>query len=496
MAKTARVLAVSSTIVKLWVREVASATGTSIRTVKVGAGVSLVLASFLGALLALVAASHLEGDIPSELRAAALRASFSGAALTGGAIGVVLCMSVPSRTALQNLIDLLPIDRVTARLGQIVPLFTAGLVYSLALSMSGIAIVVRTTTSVWIAVGGVAAYIALVIVALAFSIGVFSVAQYASARLLRLPPQYAATLGGAAALVITLAATVPDILSSQPVLEFTWGIGEVLPARVFAWVAYGQPGAIIGATLWGAVAASLVWFGAKLRTPSSRNRQPRWLHGMKPLGRSAGWGHVWFEMLIAVRNPQFTMTVLLVPATLGGVYALTLVPAVSALAGQLGLSVAVFPMMLALYSGGRTLPSAWVGRVVGSTTAVRVIAKSIAIVMTSGLLSCCIATVLLASRLVQPADLGDLVARCVLALGLALAVGTLIPYSEQQPLSIVAGGFVLAVGYLLITLSVGMGTQGLAPGTSTAILLAAALAALGAYALLSARALRSGPVRA
>lgn len=456
----------------------------------------MALAFGLGGLLALIAAAQLTEGIPSALRAAVLRTSFSGAALTGGAVGVVLCISMPSRSALQNLLDLLPVGRLPSRLGQIAPLYAVALLYSLALSATGAAVVVRTATSTWASAGGIASYAALVVVALSCSIALFTITQSTLGRLLHIPPHYAAAAGGLVSLVATIAATVPDILASQPQLHFTWSLSEVLPARVFAWAALGSPWALAGSGSWLLGTVALLWFAARLRPPSLHSRQPRWLQGMPPIRRTAWWGQVWCESLTSVRNPQYAMTALLVAAAVIAVKALALLPAVNGLSAQLALSVAVFPFMLALYSAGRTRPSSWIARSSGADRASATMAKPTAIAVTSGIPSVAALIALLVLDLVSLHDLPEAAARCAFALALALSVGVVIPYSEQQPLSVIAGGFVLGIVYLLVTLGIGLVTQSLAMGTSTLAMCAAALAAFAVYLSLDTRAQRAEPVRA
>jgi hypothetical protein len=96
--------------------------------------------------------------------------------------------------------------------------------------------------------------------------------------------------------------------------------------------------------------------------------------------------------------------------------------------------------------------------------------------------------------LIGPSDLPGMVARGVLALGVTLACGALVPYSEQQPLSAVAGGVLAAVCYMLVTLSSGLMTQQSPPGSDAIMTAAAAALALMAYVMLAARH-RRGPVR-
>jgi hypothetical protein len=57
--------------------------------------------------------------------------------------------------------------------------------------------------------------------------------------------------------------------------------------------------------------------------------------------------------------------------------------------------------------------------------------------------------------LLSAEDLALTVLRWVIAMTIALVAGTVVPFSEQQQLSVAAGGFLLAVVYLIVSLGIG-----------------------------------------
>ncbi|OZB81532.1 MAG: hypothetical protein B7X41_16795, partial [Microbacterium sp. 14-71-5] len=192
MSGLRRVGAVGAASLVLWTREVARLLGTTTRAVRIGASLGGVLAALFGLSLALVAGQQLTAEVPAELRSSLVRTSFAAAALTAGLVAVVLCVSAPARTALQNLLDLLPVSRAEARIGQLVPVLAAGLLYSAALTSTSVVVVVRTGSGPGGIALGLVAYALLLLVALVVTVGLFSLLQTAGRSWVRLPAPYAA----------------------------------------------------------------------------------------------------------------------------------------------------------------------------------------------------------------------------------------------------------------------------------------------------------------
>jgi hypothetical protein len=162
--------AVAGVALRLWLREVARLFGVPVGRVVAGAIGAGVLALVLGGMLALVATQELDARLPVELAGPILGSSFGGAALTGGGIAVALCAASPPRTALQNLLDLLPVSRASTRIGQLLPVVLMGFGFSLALSSTGVFVVAKLSSDVAAFAVGLAALLLLLASALLITV--------------------------------------------------------------------------------------------------------------------------------------------------------------------------------------------------------------------------------------------------------------------------------------------------------------------------------------
>jgi hypothetical protein len=446
---------VARVTVILWIREVARVLHTTRRHVALGIVASTVLAGALGAMLAIVAASQVTADIPHELRATILRTSFSGSVLSAGAIAVALSLSAPQRTALQNLLDLLPISRGAARLGQLLPILIVGFVYSVALSSTGLVVISRAALTTAEAAVGMTACFILIAVALLLAVSLFSLLQSATA-LIRLPAQYGAAVAGLLTLGTVLSLTVPDIFASAPA-----GPGQNLPADLFPHRAFAGAVAspsVLGWTLviaWIVAAVASAWAAAVGYRPEAKPHRYRLLRGTRPLARTPFWGDLWMESLIAIRNQQYVLVVCIIPVAIGAVWMASLDSSTAIVATSLAGSLTVLPFMLALYAVGRTARFQWIATMATARRRLHVTPKAVTYFGVALVLAVPTAMAFVALGLLPPDALGSTMLRWVVATFVALVAGTLVPYSEQQPLSATAGGFILAVTYLLVSLGTG-----------------------------------------
>lgn len=141
-------LLVSGVAFKLWVRGVASVFRISERRVVacVIAGVGVAL--MFGLLLALITTRDLQWTLPEELRQVILRTSFGSAVITTGIVSTILYLMSPPHGSLQTLLELLPVSRLAAQLGQMVPVLLTGLVLCLDLCRNHDPHLGRRTTTV------------------------------------------------------------------------------------------------------------------------------------------------------------------------------------------------------------------------------------------------------------------------------------------------------------------------------------------------------------
>lgn len=492
-----RIGAVGAASLVLWTREVARLLGTSTRAVRIGVSLGGVVAALFGLALAAVAGQQLTAEVPEELRSSLVRTSFAAAALTTGLVAVVLCVSAPARTALQNLLDLLPISRAEARIGQLVPVLGAGLLYSAALTSTSVVVIVRTSPDPGGIVLGLLVYALLLVTVILLTVGLFSLLQTAGGVWVRLPAPYASTFAGVLSVAAVLAATAPDILAPPSVVAAGWSPAELLPSRIFARAAISvEVGAGVGVGIWVPLAALVLWVGSRQRSPEGARAGVPVLRGSRPLARNAWCGRLWVELLVAVRNPQFLTTALLLPLGVAAVAALRQMPAAMLIVPALAGALPVLPFVLAVQSVGRTTTVHWVPTLAAGAGAPWRWPKALAAAAAGAGLAVPVLVAVLTIGLIPLTQLPDVLLRCLLGLVTALLCGAVVPYSEDQPLSATLGGFLLALLYMSSTLVIGWATMKAVPGTDRLLIVAVAIVFAGLFAVVAGRHASREPGRA
>ncbi|WP_295013657.1 hypothetical protein [uncultured Microbacterium sp.] len=489
--------AVARIALTLWIRDVARVLGTRTRIVALGAIVSFVLLLLFGVGLALVAGAQLRAEISSELRLSLVRTSFAAAGMTAGLIAVVLCLSAPPRTALQNLLDLLPVSRARARLGQLAPVMGAGFVYSAALTSTAVVVILKTAPGRGDVLRGLTCYVLLLVCFLWAAIAAFTALHAAAIALLRVPGPYASAFAGVLSLAGVLALTTRDILAVRPTASDAAGLWEILPPRVFARAAaVPQVWSCAASAFWVVAALALLWLVSRHHVPGAPRAAIRLLTGTRPPRRTAWWGQFWAEILIGARTPAFVVTVLLLPAGIAAVWVLAhAVPGAALIVPTLAGSLPVLPFLLALHAVGRTIRSRWVTRLAAGEHAPLLWPQALAAAILGAALGAPALVAVTIGGLVPSAQVPDIAVRCLLGLTAALLCGAIVPYSEEQPLSATAAGLLLALVYMSTTLVAGWIAAVTAPGTDRALLLAAVTVFSGLYVLVASRQRFVEPVR-
>ena len=482
---------IAAVALRLWLREIARLLAVPVRRVVAALVVAGAGALALGGLLAAVAAANLPDELPAELRSALVGTSFGGAALTAGALGVALCVAAPTRTALQNLLTLLPVGPVAARIGQLLPTLLLALGYTLAISSTAAVVVVRTSRRPIEVALGLAAEFALVTTVLLVAVGLFSLVETAATRVGRLPHAYATALAGSAALAATLAATVPDVLLPPPAPGTDPGLAGLLPHRAFATAATGVPSVLGWLTplAWVAVAAGITVLAARVHRPAPPPRRFVLPRRTRPLRATTGWGLLWLELLVLLRSPQPALVALAIPVAVAGVALVARLPHAASVVPSLASAVVLLPALLALHVPGRTLPFDWVPDLLTARPATRLLPQFTAVALVALALAAPTVAALLLLGLVEHAAVGGLAVRGLLVLTLALACGSLVPWSEQQPLSASAGGLLFALASVLLALGLSAATSALGAAAELPLL---ALAAVLTGALFASARLRTG----
>ncbi|MEA5454631.1 hypothetical protein SPF06_07840 [Sinomonas sp. JGH33] len=255
----------------LWVRELAGLFRTRSRTIVAAAGGAFAAALALGVVLALAAAQTTAGSIPQELASTMLRTAFSSSAVICTLIVVVLAVSLPARTSLQSLLDLLPVGRTAGQVGQLVPVVAIAATFGLALSATAMVVSQRLLSPGATVLAGVL-LVGNVVSLQMIALGVFQAFANLLKRYLRLPHQYAVAVGAAVVMAAALLAFSRDVLEFRYAPD-AWSVTDLLPPRLTARLLMGADGtAVVGIAGWWAAAS---WRSSREAAPIDRTmRRP------------------------------------------------------------------------------------------------------------------------------------------------------------------------------------------------------------------------------
>lgn len=486
MSRHSAVAEVARTTAILWVRELSKLFRTSERVVLLATIGAFVVALAFGCVLALLSSSQLDTTVPSELKVLILRTAFGGSIVTTSIIATVLCITSPQRTALQTLLDLLPVSRRGASIGQLLPLIVTGFVFSVTLSGTAVAVLVKTTTSAFMQVLSIILLLLIVAVTLAFSIGTFRLLDSVLRRYVRLPGQYSASISAICVIALAAASVASDIFALAPARNSGFTVGDLLPHRAAALVV-ADAGALVGfvvLALWGAIGPGLVVICGELHRQDLEPGIIRAFRGTHPPAGSF-LASLWAEALIAIRAPQTIVAVLALAPAIAVVSWLTTNAVLASTAYSLAAGIPSMPFLLAIYAVGRTADARWTGKHLTANASWWVLPKLCAYAFVAIAIAIPVVLIEMLLSLVGVDDLGEIGARALLAFGSAFVGGTLVPYSEEQPLSVTASGFITAMLFLGIRLGLSWASQYLNPFETNSATLAIALVLLALYWLIA-----------
>lgn len=446
-ARVARIAGLSAT---LWLRELSLVLRLRERQVIALGGCIVALAVAIGTLLGLASSAQISQDLPVELRAVLLRTAFAGAAITAATVAAVLCSSLPPRTALQQLLELLPVSRLTAVLGQLFPVLLVTFGFAAVLSATPLAIQWRMQRDPLVAVLDTAGFVLLLVVLVLLAIAGYSAVEALSGRYL--PTQYAAAFAMVSTIGLALIAAGPDLIAVGPAATGLSDPRQLAPHLLAATaLGTGGPGYWLGLPLWAGIGIALLAVAGRAGRRSRAITSVKWITTTRPR-RGPWWTSVWAESLIAVRAPQFVIALLLIP--FGFVLALWLyrIPQLVDVARALAQLLLAVPFAHALYAVGRTYRFRWLADQLSARPSGWVWPKLVAYLTVGSLLSAPLAGMAIGLDLMAPVDLGTALPQALSFGAICLLAGTLIPYSEEQPLSMTAAGFLSA----LLSLSAGL----------------------------------------
>ncbi|KGJ81778.1 hypothetical protein GY21_01505 [Cryobacterium roopkundense] len=448
LAETAQISAVT---LKLWTRELASIFHTTERRVRASVLCVAAAAAAFGLLLAVASAAQLTQNIPEVLRLNIVRTAFGSAILIPAIVTTILCVTMPARTSLQTLLDLLPVARRVSRAGQVGPSFVLGLGFSAVLCSTTIAVVAKLYPDPLHIALALALLVAVIVIVQGLSMGIFTLIASGLRRYGRLPQQYSAAVAGCSVIALGVAAIAADLLTFRPAVVGEFTAADLLLHRAAAGVLTdpAAPGPWLVMLAWASLSAAILTASFSVYRQEQGTDAIRLFRGSRPRHTPAS-AAIWLEELLSVRNPQAIMTVVILVPAVFALHLMAAVPPLRDLAHTLALSAPVFPFFLAVYAVGRTLRVHWLGVHLIARPLWWVSPKIVAYAVGGTVLGSLVFAVEVLIGLAEPSSAAQVGARAVLALGAALLAGTVVPYSDEQPLSMTVSGFLAAFIYLVI----------------------------------------------
>jgi hypothetical protein len=432
----------------LWVRDSAQVLRTTTRRIRLLAGAAGICTVLFGLALAVMSTSNDLADLPEELRSTVVRTAIAAAVLMVTAVCVVLAAMSPARTSLQNLLDLLPTRRSTARIGQLIPQMLVTSVMGGSLSCLTAAVMAQFVDGAWGVLRVVSIAILTVVIAQSCAMGTVLLLSALATRVLRCPLMYAnsgaavCALAGAVSLWWYELNSVPAISVSGPrrlllpdalTSLFFGGVDWLTVPVVLGWSVAGVAAAVAGSLIGGQARADI-------RVPVLTR---------VPMPRRSFIARAWWQFLTAVRSPQTWIAGIAMWAMVALVVVLRDPLSELGLGQQLASTVPVAPFLMSLFAVGRTLPTAWLPEHLTARRTAMTASTIAAYTLLASVLSVPGCLVLLSCGLLTPDDLRSVGARALLALAAGLIGGALVPIGEEQPLS------VPLAGCLTVVLSVG-----------------------------------------
>lgn len=469
----------------VWVRDLASLFHTSTKAVIAGVTMAFLGAAGLGLLLAAVTVQAPAGPYPAELKELMLRTALSSSAVIGLLVIVVLAVSLPPRTSLQSLMDLLPVSRLAAQVGQLVPVLGLAAVFGLALSAIAVAVAHRVLEPLAFAAACLAVVGNLVALQM-LALGAFLALSSLLRRRLRIPHEYAVTVAGAFVLIAALGTFARDVFTFGDNVRLPtaqgWSLQDLLVTRLAVQaVVHGGVAELLGIALWWAAGCLALLGACRLGHDGGTTGGLRLLTGTRP-PKGQFLSAAWFEVLIAARTPQFIVTALSAVPLVMGVRWLATIDLMTATAEQLASALPAVPFALSMYGVGRTVKYRWLGSVLEGSWSWWIAPKVIAYTLVGAAIAIPTFAIEVALGMVGVDRLPAVIARIVVVLAAGLLGGTLAPYSEEQGLSVAASGFL--TGLLVIAASMFASWAG--SGTSSQWGLLAELCVAGGFLALYA----------
>ncbi|WP_144759705.1 hypothetical protein [Curtobacterium sp. 9128] len=401
---------------------------------------------FFGVVLGITTTSAVDGDLSTEVTNLILRTAASGTLLTSALIALVLTLTAPMSTAIDNVFALMPISPGAIRLGKLVPLLGASFLAAGSLALPTVLIAWKllpaSSAVVLTIMLGIAAGLTQLLVQCALH------AATSALVVCKLNHLVASTVSGAFVLGAALVLYGRGVISPQPPNLAAPSL--YLEDAVLSVSTAPSPWAWATMTGWMFVAAAVALLMSRLRATTTGGVSI-------PILRSS------FSLAGRHSGPAIGSALLLLraPQTFLGLLGMTLAFAAGALlpppilptpVGQtLVTSAPAAAFTFVLFGPGRSLPWSWMGSSATGRSDWWIVPTVTAHFATSVLAAIPLLSMALIAEFMVPADLPEFFARASVLFAAALIAGSLIPVSQDQPLS---GSIALVLATLVYLVSV------------------------------------------
>lgn len=462
--------AISRAVVLSWGREIASTFQTNPKKVAYGAVFILMLAIFFGSFLALISVSGLSIEIPAELKSLVLRTSIGSSVISTGIIATIACLTAPPSNSLYTLLELLPVSRISAYIGMRAPIILIALVFCLPMSTTSGLVIVRLA-STWVDIAlSIGILLIAIVITLLTTIGIYTTIHFALRRYLKLAYNYTTGVTGAVTIVITVASAIGDTLAIQPSLRNSFTLADLLLHRISANTIIGSSTAWgwLGLTGWSLIAIFVFAFSGQLYNQNLAEKPPLLFKGFRPK-HNPTQGSLWFAFLLMARSPHFIVATTLPIPILTAIWLTREHPLLCEVSKTVALVLPSLPAYLAVYAAGKMLRLRWHGTILTASKSWWIFPTIAVHAVYSIAISTIIMLAEIALSFISLNDFPDLYSRVFLALATAFLGGALVPYSEEQPLSVTAAGLSTLVITMITALLISFCTSD-APTTVVSLL--------------------------
>lgn len=458
MSTVPAVAAIARVQMRLWRRELAQTLRIpAAAVVGVALGI-LVLTLLVGVALSAVVL-QLTADLPSDTSGVDPTTPLALVTAGGLAAVAVYCLlfliSMPDRTALDSVIDALPVPRSHATLGVLVPVVAIVLLFVHTMSLP---------TYVFTAsVGGERVVAAVAVLAVAFTVAVptivagYQVLRGALRRRQWLPAAYQTPIAAGIVFGLAVASSLSVMMLTSPG-GVRWGVlsPAVDVALLLIAVVTGTApsvGALIGLLGWTVVSVLLIVSAARIRHRADSSTSVRLFVGFG-VPRGPRRTAVWYAAIPVVRTPRY---LLIATAVLAGSVLVTVLlrqDIGSGLLASVPTLLVVLPFLQSVFVVGANSRTTWVSAL-GPLGLRSGLVDVLAALAVGTLIAVPAGAVLVAGGALRAHEIPTALALALMLCACGVLCGALLPVTDDHALSAVVTTLTTAVSYLMLLLAMG-----------------------------------------